>query len=598
MAIASLPGSGVGRRLLQGAALLLVSGIVGALVSLASAQGTKKPTPSKEKPKTVSAEEKVISDIHVSSSGVSQIALINDEIEKKWKANKIEPSERCSDYEFIRRVSLDIIGRIATKKEIDTFMADPQRERRSRLIERLLESDEYPNNLANLWTVLLLTRTGAKMYHDQMQLWLLEQFEKKDADWSKITAEVLTASGKTNENGAVNFVLAHLGEAIKENPAENGHFTMVPVTSRTTRLFLGLRTQCTQCHDHPFNDEWRQSHFWGINAFFRQVDAPNGRPAVAENKKAMMAANQLTLVDSPALNREGIVPYERRTGVLLYAKPTFLDGQKMPMNGQTTRRQELAKFVTHSDYFAKSFINRMWGHFFGRGFTKDVDDFGEHNPVSHPELLDQLAKDWSAKYNHNPRELIRWICNSRAYGLSSTSNPSNDKSDAEPFFARMLLKAMTPEQLFESVMTATQAQVGATKDNRKKLREDWLGKLVLNFGDDEGNEVTFNGTVVQALLLMNGQEINQAIMDKQVGTVANVLKTRPFAMSSARVAVKHLYLSALNREPSAAELNRILSPNMMRMPRVASRDQTAFFTGFYQDLMWALLNSNEFILNH
>src|SRR5208337_4296954 len=119
----------------------VVSGMIGALVSLASAQGTKKPAPTKEKPKPVAAEEKVISDIVVSPSGINQIASINDEIEKKWKANKIDPSERCTDHEFIRRASLDIIGRIATYKEIDQFMKDPPRERRSRLIERLLEND-------------------------------------------------------------------------------------------------------------------------------------------------------------------------------------------------------------------------------------------------------------------------------------------------------------------------------------------------------------------------------------------------------------------------------------------------------------------------
>jgi Protein of unknown function (DUF1549)/Protein of unknown function (DUF1553) len=591
MATASLRGSRWARRLLQGAALLVVSGVVGGLVSLASAQNAKKPAPSTAKP--VTGDQKVISDIVVSLSGIDQIAYINEAIEKKWQENKIEPSERCSDYEFIRRASLDIIGRIATVKEIDKFMSDPAPERRSRLIERLLESDEYAGNIANLWTVLLLTRSGSKIYHDQMNLWLLEEFDKKDADWSKMVTEILTASGKTNENGAVNFVLAHLGEAIKENPTENGHFTMVPVTSRTTRLFLGLRTQCTQCHDHPFNDEWHQSHFWGINAFFRQVDAPTGRPSVVENKKKGMMAGQLTLIDNTGLNRESIVPYERRNGVLLYAKPTFLDGSKMVLkDSTTTRRQALAKFVVKSDYFSKTFINRMWGHFFGRGFTREVDDWGEHNPVSHPELLERLSKDWATRYGYNPRELIRWICNSRAYGLKSVANPTNDKSDAEPFFGRMLLKAMTPEQLYESIVTATQAQFGQDKVERKKKREEWLKKLVLNFGDDEGNEVTFNGTVVQALLLMNGEDINAAIMDRKNGAVANASRTTP------NRAVTMLYMMTLNRPPSQAELSRILSPNTIRLPRLASNSPANTYPALYQDLMWALLNCNEFVLNH
>ena len=124
------------------------------------------------------------------------------------------------------------------------------------------------------------------------------------------------------------------------------------------------------------------------------------------------------------------------------------------------RRKELAKFITTSPYFAKAFINRTWGHFFGKSFTKDnVDDFGEHNPVTNPELLDRLAEDWAKKYNHNPRELIRWICNSRAYSLASVANKTNDKPEDEVFFSRMLLKSMSPEQLFDSLMVATQAKV-------------------------------------------------------------------------------------------------------------------------------------------
>src|SRR5262249_54230718 len=150
-----------------------------------------------------------------------------------------------------------------------------------------------------------------------------------------------------------------------------------------------------------------------------------------------------------------------------------------------TRRQELAKMVVKSPYFAKAFVNRMWGHFFGRGFTKDVDDFGDHSPISHPDLLEKLSKDWVDAY-YNPRTLIRWICNSKAYGLSSVANDSNDKSDAEQFFSRMLLKAMTPEQLFESLMTATESKEGRTAEAKKKMRDDWLNKLVVSFGDDEG----------------------------------------------------------------------------------------------------------------
>jgi hypothetical protein len=612
MAKASLRFPRWGQVLCLGVGLLALGVLVGEPGTPAAAQKAGAQTPKETKSPgelqvpgvtvgkdgVAKPDVKVFNDIMVPTyGGKEQVASINEEIEKGWKDNKLEPADRCSDYEFIRRASLDLIGRIAKVGEIQKFMADPPNERRSRLINRLLESEEYPNHFANLWSNMLLTRSAGKVYHNQLHLWLYDQFEKKDANWKGVVAELLKAQGKSNDNGAVNFILAHLGEEFPGRDArvwrENGRFEMVPVTSRAMRLFLGLRIQCTQCHDHPFNDEWRQYHFWGVNAFFRQVDAPNGRPNAMMKKKGT-GANQPTLVDNPDFNGEGIVPYERRNGLVEFQKSVFLDGRKGKAK-PGHRREELAEMVTTSDYFAKAFVNRMWGHFFGRSFTKDPDDFGEHSPVSHPALLERLAKDWSTVGKYDPRALVRWICNSKAYGLSSVANKSNDKSDAEPFFSRMLLKAMTPEQLFESLMIATDAKVGQDKDKKRDLREKWLQRLIVTFGDDEGTEGNFNGTVVQALLMMNGDEINNAITDKDHGTVAVLLKRKGI---TARAAMHDLYMAALNRPPSDAEYQRILNPRVMNLPRLNPRPDRNFYHAFYQDLFWALLNSNEFILNH
>jgi len=535
---------------------------------------------------------------------IDEITSVNAQIDKKWKENKIEPAKRCTDYEFIRRASLDIIGRIAKPSEIKEFMSWPAAERRGKLVEKLLKDEDYARNFANIFTNLLMTRTATKLHHEQMQEWLTEEFNKKDADWSKTATSLLSATGRTNGDGdapAVNFILAHLGEKVPGNPVVNGQWEMVPVTSRITRLFLSLRTQCTQCHDHPFNDEWRQEHFWGINGYLRQVEAISGRPDLDKNKK-VADDKQFELRDNPEFNKNGLVPYERRSGLVEYTKAFFLDGTKLPAKLESTRRQELARLVTTSPHFAKSFVNRMWGHFFGRGFTKDVDDFGEHSPVSHPALLDKLAKDWATKYHHNPRELVRWICNSKAYGLSSQANPTNDKPEAEQFFGRMLLKAMTPEQLFESLMTATESKDSQNLVAKQNMREQWMKKLVVNFGDDEGNEGTFNGTVVQALLMMNGQEINNAIMDPAGGTVSIILQKVSAAKGAVpRVAqeavVKELFLAGLNRPPAPKELTRVLDPERMKLGAATLVDYN-FFRGYCQDLYWAMLNSNEFILNH
>jgi hypothetical protein len=262
----------------------------------------------------------------------------------------------------------------------------------------------------------------------------------------------------------------------------------------------------------------------------------------------------------------------------------------MRPDGSSTRREELARFILKSEYFPKALVNRLWGHFFGRGLNEQpaVDDFGGHNNVVHEKLLDQLAADF-VRYKYDLKFLIRWICNSNPYQLSSVANKTNDKLDAEPFFGRMLLKAMSPEQLFESLMVATQADAAQSKEKRQELRNQWMRNLIVNFGDDEGNEVTFNGTVVQALMMMNSNEINQAISDGQKGTVALLLK-RP--RGTPRVMMRDLYLVTLNREPTENEYQRILRLVLTPLPR--TKDPASV----WQDLFWALLNSNEFMLNH
>ncbi len=590
-------------------------------------KGEKAPPAVKEPKKEAKKEPKIVDIMVGTGGGHEQVAFINQMLEKSWQENKIVPADRCTDYEFIRRASLDIIGRIATLKEIQRFLSDPPARRRSLLIERLLGNEEfvkgneyekgweYAHNWANMWTVLLLTRTSVpKLYQEQMGDWLTDKLRetKKDPkdentkdyipDWSQIATEILSAQGKTDDNGAVNFVLAHLGDPLGKDANVDGRFDMIPVTSRTTRLFLGLRTQCVQCHDHPFNSEWLQSHFWGINAFFRQV-APNGRPNIMVKKKDAKD-KRIMLTDDPSLNKKGLVSYERRSGVLLFTDPTFLDGTKMPPikdYSKTNRRAELAKFIIASPYFAKAYVNRTWGHFFGRSFTRDnVDDFGEHNPVIHTELFEKLSEDWAKKYNHNPKTLIRWICNSKAYGLSSTANPKNDKPEDEVFFARMVLKPMSPEQLFDSLMTATEAKAGQNKVTKDELREKWLAKLIVRFGDDEGNEGSFNGTVVQALLLMNGKDINSAIADPKFGTVAVALRENPpVNWEKMRKVLDVLFMAALNRPPSAKEVAKILDATTYSgRPGGAGPRDLRDFTAYCQDVFWALLNSNEFLLNH
>lgn len=550
------------------------------------------------------------------------IRVINQQIEAQWKFNRLVPARFATDYEFIRRASLDIIGRIATPEEMNRFLRDPIQTRRIRLVQRLLDSDEFAKNWANIWTVWLMTRSAPGTYHDEMQSWLEKQFTQKDHGFDKIAHDLLTATGKSDENGAVNFILTNEGAPVsKDKVVEDGHSDFVPLTSRTARLFLGLQIQCAQCHDHPLNPQWKQKHFWGLNAFFRQVKGT--RPPT---RRRMDMTPELALGDDIEVNKEGAIFYEERRGTVFMTRPVFLDGRRLPKETDQSRREILAEFVLSSPYFAKAYVNRMWAHFFGRGFTNPgpPDDFGENNPVTHPILSEeQLAKVRQAKSplpedlvkeikgldndaNHprlldyladqfrqsgcNPRQLVSWICNSEAYQLSTVENRSNAKPEAEPYFSRMLLKALSPEQLFESLMVATQAEAAESREGKKNLRDQWMKNLIVNFGDDEGNEVTFNGTVVQALIIMNGRELNDAIAHKEKGTFGAALR-KP----SIRATLDYLTLAALNRPATENEYRAIAREvGMLRLGKIRSADPTTL----WQDEFWALLNSNEFMLNH
>ena len=490
------------------------------------------------------------------SGGHPATDTINKELAKFWAANSVKPAAKATDYEFCRRVYLDIIGRVPAAWEVKAYISDTDvKGKRAKLITKLMNDpyykEDYANNWADIWTTLLITRAANRTYRDQMNDWLAEEFSK-NRPWDQMVRSLLTAVGSTDgadggtgadgkekrdDAGAVNFILAHLGDN-QQKRDEEGQFDMVPITSRSVRLFLGVQIQCTQCHDHPFNNEWKQSHFWGVNAFFRQIER-DGQPNMQANNRNAMAA-QLKLKDNRGYNTTNLVYFEDRQAVVKASPPKFLDGKPLPANGKKTRREVVSDYFVDHDLFSKAAVNRLWGHFFGRGLCAEpkVDDFGEHNQVVHPEMLESVSKKFK-EYKYDFKELISWICNSEAYALSCTANKTNEKTEHEPYFSRMLLKNMTPEQLFDSLRTALdqpeaikKPRPGVTKkpgstrtidEGRKRAREEWLGRLTRNFGDDEGNEITFNGTVVQALLLMNGREMQTELTRKDNNTVINAI---------------------------------------------------------------------------
>jgi hypothetical protein len=503
------------------------------------------------------------------AAGGPRLAFIDEMIQEAWDQGSVKPSRPATDEEFLRRAYLDLLGRIPNVEEATAFLRAKDPGKRAKLVEYLLNHADFAKNFANQWTVLLIGRGRQERMVDRgaLSAWLRRQFGS-DRPWNEVVYELVAAKGSNKENGAVNFPLAHL------------EFGAVPLTSVTTRAFLGLQIQCTQCHDHPSND-WKQADFWGINAFFKGVSAEDVR---VSNATGAEVYDHTELSDEPT---DAYASFDKRNGLVGIAFPKFLDGRKISQGPDVDRRVELAKFISDAKNLdlAKAFVNRMWGHFMGRGFVQPVDDFGPHNPPSHPELLEKLAKEFQASH-YDVKKLIRWIMASRAYNLSSVTTKANEKD--ETLFSHIGLKPMTPEQLFDSLITATSAQKTVGGDTTKR-RDEWMKQFLFAFANDEGDEgSSFQGTIPQALMMMNGDLMEQAVGGKPGSFLADLFAHAQQTHSPALYMVNHMYLAALSRPPSPNEL------------KYASHVLNAEPDSIYvlQDVFWALLNSNEFILNH
>jgi hypothetical protein len=520
------------------------------------------------------------------------IASINRHIRQGWADTELKPSEPASDGEWLRRLYLDVIGRIPTYEETTKFLADKSSKKRAATVDELLESEtyaeEYVRNWATYWTNLLIGRTGGTDPNDLinregMQQYLRRSFAR-NKPYDVLVTELVTATGRNTPgdeeyNGAVNFLVNDLQD------------NAVQATAKTARLFLGVQVQCTQCHHHPFNTTVKQDQFWRLNAFFRQ--------AQALRKRDGQDITSVRLVDSDFAG-EGRDPkqaetyFEERNGLLNVVYPTFLDGQTIPSSGyvdEVVRRQELAKLMVASDYLPKALVNRYWGRFLGYGFTKPVDDMGEHNAPSHPELLDELAGDFAA-HQFDLKQLIRWIVLSEPYSLSSQATSKNEDDDpalgATPQFTHFYLRQMGAEELYESLASAMRADetVKGTAEEREKVKQEWLSQFAIAFGTDENDEATtFNGTIPQTLMMMNGDLVKQATSDAEGSFLARLAKSPKKDADK----IRYLYISALSRVPTRKELG------LVNELWKANEGNTL---AALQDTWWSLLNSNEFILNH
>ncbi|BBO30827.1 hypothetical protein PLANPX_0439 [Lacipirellula parvula] len=555
------------------------------------------------------------------------VARIDALLRAGWQAHNLRPSRAASDGEWCRRVYLDLLGRTPTVAELDAYLARRSKTKRAELVNRLLGpdyADDFARNWTTVWTNVLIGRTGGTdrqsiTSRSGMKAYLSECFAE-NRPYNQMVRELITASGDARPempefNGAVNFLVEKLDEG------------GVQAAAKSAQIFLGMSVQCTQCHNHPFN-EHRQNQFWELNAFFRQARVEVERPDdddprrlatlsdadIAGEGKMLARDNRreifLEMKDGKLVDRDQAelysapLFYELRNGQLQVAYPAFVDGRSLaemfaeqgPEFGnsgrlaQVNRRAELAKLMLAAPELERAAVNRLWAHFMGYGFTKPIDDMGSHNPPSHPELLEELANDFRAA-GFDMKQLMRWIALSEAYGLSSEIGAGNKEDDPEqgrpPQFSRFYVRQMGPEQLYESLLTATHADAGLKKGERERLKEQWLEQFNTASGNDEGTETTsFNGSIPQALTMMNGELVRRACSADSGGFLDKVANN---AELSDREKISYLYRAALGRLPGKDETKVC---NELLAARYGNVVETL------QDVWWAVLNSNEFILNH
>ncbi|MBI1313374.1 DUF1549 domain-containing protein [bacterium] len=514
------------------------------------------------------------------SGSHSVVAFINEQIRQGWRDSDVTASPRSDDAEWIRRVTLDLVGHIPTAERVSSFLVDKRENKRELLIDELLGDEDYIHNWTTIWTNLLIGRSNPReVNRDALQKFLRDSFAE-NRGWNEIVADIVSAKGAAEENGATNFLIAHVN-----NQA-------VPATAITAKLFLGLQIQCTQCHNHPFNDK-TQEEFWAFNSFFQQVDVKSV-PVVSNPER-----RHVVLSDHP---EGGPTFYETRNGLMKAAFPRF-ETHKVDDAESVNRRDELAKLMTAGEapQMARAFVNRMWQHFFGVGFTPTVDDMGPHAVVSHPEVLDGLTREF-VRSGYDVKQLMRWICRTDAYSLTSRFGESNSVDNPSigemPLFSRVYVKPMTVEQLFDSLLIATGAREMFGNDwaSVEKRRQDWLQQFVMAWNTDENDEADlFDGTIPQALMLMNGDLIQSSLESERGTYLDRVVHSR----ASENDKIEAIALAALSRHPSRIEVaavRRLLRERVARRP--AGEDSGSLVRGGLEDYFWACLNSNEFILIH
>lgn len=514
------------------------------------------------------------------------LTLINRSIEQEWRTAKIESAERATEAEWCRRAYLRILGRIPTVEELQRFEDDRTTDlgvRQAALVDRLLGdeyADEYAAYWASYWVNTLLGRGNLDANLAARRAGLAEYFQealRSNRALDQVATELIAATGsdqrtESDYNSAVNFLASFANS--------NG----LAAAGQVSRVFLGARLQCAECHEHP-TGAWTQDHLWQMASFFRQMKV---------EKLGNQGGVRLANVDFRGEGKdpsEAVSYYELRNGQLKAAFPVFLDGQAGSRSGlmaEADRRRELATFVRQSPQFAQTTVNRLWAHFLGFGFTHPVDDAGSHNPPSHPELLEHLGADFAGQ-GFDVKRLIRWIVLSEPFGLSSKSGAGNladaPESGSRPMFARYYARPMQAEELSKSLQMLAEARGSAGTGTADQARVAWLQQLgrALPTEDDARG---IRQPIAPSLIMTQRDLAARATAGQAGSLIAKVAENRSMSVDAK---IEHLFQAALARKPAAAEL---------KSARKLLEQSPSDLAQGLSDVWWVLLNSSEFALDH
>ena len=507
-------------------------------------------------------------------SAPAAVNFIDEQVFRKLRTLRMNPSELCSDTIFLRRAYLDLLGLIPTAETARAFAADPAPDKRPKLVDALLERGEFADFWALKWADLLkieqrqLDYDGMKVFHG----WIRESIAtNKPLD--QFARELIAARGSTLQNPPANWWRANRDPVTR---AEN-----------TARVFLGTQLNCAQCHNHPF-ERWTQDDYYNWAALFARLDYKlSGEKPKDENDQKEFRGDQTVLIKASA------TVMNARTGE--DAQPRFLGGESPQVSKDRDELLALADWLPRSPMFARMQVNRVWFHLMGRGLVDPVDDFRASNPPSHPELLDALAKDFVAN-GYDLRQLIRTITRSRTYQLAAAPNATN--ADDETNLSHTLVRRLSAEQLLDSIskVLATPlpldgadpgtrlAQVAEGRMHYKPKKND-VDHFVTAFGKPprliaSDCERTNETALPQVFQLISGPLIQQ-LLTRQ----GNVLDTLIASGKPDAEVVDALFEAALSRPPTASELTR--STTLLATAKDRRRAG--------EDLAWALLNSKEFV---